>query len=316
MLVTSGTASPIGGVFRFVRLTPNTQINSKGETLFYSSVYDVPNIGIADGLFLITRDGIKKIVVSGDVLPDNREAYIPVGSLNDKGEVAFTSKKTNPFGEDDSGIYLYSEGQIKKILFAGDPTPVGGKFEPLSKVFEDIPEARINNNSAIAFKAAVKKGRTPLAIFLASPKALLKVVAVGDQVDEGKIADIGSFALNDLGQVAFFAFDKDHKTLGVYKATPVTPNIQSVKLKQKKGKLELRVNGSGFITNDTVIEINGVALDVMIYPEDAREEGGTSVQAISRDGRLEELLQAGQTAQVTVFNALTNQRSSVKEFVR
>ncbi len=68
--------------------------------------------------------------------------------------------------------------------------------------------------------------------------------------------------------------------------------------------------------NDTVIEVNGIALEVLSYPEDAREEGGTSVQIISQDARLEQLLQAGQTVQITVFNALTNQHSRVKEFVR
>jgi hypothetical protein len=56
--------------------------------------------------------------------------------------------------------------------------------------------------------------------------------------------------LNDNGEVAFFAYGTKNQELplGVYKATPVTPKIQSVKLKNKKGKLELRVNGNGFIT--------------------------------------------------------------------
>jgi hypothetical protein len=46
------------------------------------------------------------------------------------------------------------------------------------------------------------------------------------------------------------------------------------------------------------------------------QSGFSSVQVINRNGRLEQLLQAGQTVHITVFNGLTNQRSSVKEFVR
>src|SRR5262249_10187262 len=159
------------------------------------------------------------------------------------------------------------------VMLQGEPTPVGGKFASFRKANEFYPLPTLNNNSAVAFKAAVSKGNTPLAIFLASPKAIVKVVAVGDKVSDEEIADIGTYALNDVGQIAFFALDKQGRTLGVFKATPVTPEITSLKLKRKKGTLELRVTGSGFITNDSIIEINGVALDQMSYPEAFREDG-------------------------------------------
>lgn len=80
--------------------------------------------------------------------------------------------------------------------------------------------------------------------------------------------------------------------------------------------MELRVTGSGFITNDTTIEINGVALDAMSYPEESREDGGTTRQINSRDARLEQLLTPGQSAQIKVFNSLTNRRSEAREFTR
>ena len=42
------------------------------------------------------------------------------------------------------------------------------------------------------------------------------------------------------------------------------------------------------ITNDTVIEINGVPLDAIDYPSDFREDGGFTTRLVSRDSRLEQ----------------------------
>lgn len=298
-------------------------INNNSEVLFQGKI--IPNSLEREryGWFLKNDAGIKKIFIDEDPLVDGlviEPRTQGTSDLNDKGEVAFSVLTV---GKADSGIFMRSGDKTSKIMVQGDPTPIGGKFATLydDELIEDnlLLRPRINANSAVAFKAKIQGGSSKKAIFLASPKAMVKVVAVGDTVPTGEvIREIDTFALNDNGEVAFFAYGTKNQELplGVYKATPVTPKIQSIKLKNKKGKLELRVNGSGFITNDTVIEINGVTLDALIYPEEAREEGGTNVQVISRDSRLEQFLPAGQAAQITVFNALTNQRSSIKEFVR
>lgn len=75
-------------------------------------------------------------------------------------------------------------------------------------------------------------------------------------------------------------------------------------------------NGKPMITNDTVIEINGVPLGAIDYPSDFREDGGFTTRVISRDARLEQLIAAGQTVQVTVFNSLTNLRSAPMSLTR
>jgi hypothetical protein len=314
-IVASGNPSPVGGVLSFVRLTSSPQINANGDVLFYSSVLDSSNF-VNDGLFLVTGDGIKKIVAGGDTLPTDRKVEYPAGSLNDKGEVAFSSNTNNIYTEGDGGIYLYSSGQIQKVMLVGEPTPIRGKFAPFSKANEFYPAPRLNNNSAIAFKAAVKNGNSPVGIFLASPRAIIKVVGVGDLINGEKIARIDTFALNDLGQIAFFALDKNNKTLGVFKAAPVAPLIESLKLKHRRAALELRVTGNAMITNDTVIEINGVPLGAIGYPSDSRQDGGTTTRVISRDAHLEQLIAAGQTVQVTVFNSLTNLRSAPMSLTR
>jgi len=205
----------------------------------------------------------------------------------------------------------------------GDPTPIGGTFSTLEdpELFEKaiFIRPRLNDNGAVAFIAKVKNGSSPLGVFMASPRAMLKVVAIGDEIDTGEtIREIDTFALNDLGQVAFFAYGKKgkQKPLGVFVASPVTPQIKSIKVKRKKGALELRVNGKGMITSDSVIEINGLPLVALDYPADFREDGGTITRVISRDPRLPQLLGEGQAVQVTVFNSLTNKRSAAAALIR
>lgn len=104
--------------------------------------------------------------------------------------------------------------------------------------------------------------------------------------------------------------------LGLFIATPVAPEIRSIKLKRKSGALELRINGKAMITNDTVIEINGVPLNAIEFPSESRENGGFTTRVVSRDPRLDQLLQPAQAVRVTVFNSLTNLRSTAMMLTR
>jgi hypothetical protein len=218
-------------------------------------------------------------------------------------------------------LFVYSEGRLTRIAGEGNATPIGGTFSTLED--PDLIERllfvrpRVNNHGAVAFKAKVDGART--ALFPASPGAMVKVVATGDQLDGGAtVRLIDTFALNDRGQVSFFAYGRADKTrpLGVFVATPRAPQIAKVKLKRPQGALELRVNGAAMIANDSVIEIDGVPLGALDYPAGFRQDGGTTAQVTSRDARLEQLLPAGRTARVTVYNPLTNQRSAPRPFVR
>jgi hypothetical protein len=311
--------SPIGGTFALNFIPAQAvQMNDRGDVLFQSGVILDPFVNEKLGLFLATATGMKRIEVDGDAMPGGQVVKLNTfgfGDLNDKGDVVFAVGLTG--GQSDSGIFLDSENQINKIMAEGDPTPVGGKFSTLSDSSFLLP--RINDAGAVAFRVNITGGTTRSAIFLASPRAILKVVAVGDRLPTGeKIRAIDTFALNDLGQVAFFAYGTKGKTkpLGVYAASPLAPTISKIKLKRKSSGLELRVNGNGMITNDTVIEINGVALQDLSYPLDFQENGGTTTRVVSRDRRLEQLMEPGQTVQVTVFNSLTNLRSVAVAFVK
>jgi hypothetical protein len=315
-VVVSEDPSPIGGTFALNFVPAQAvQMNQDGDVLFRAGVILGPFGPEKLGLFLATGEGIKKIEVDEDRLPSGgvvTKNTFGLGDLNNKGDVAFAVGITG--GQSDSGIFLYSENRTSKIMAEGEPTPIGGKFSTLVDPSFILP--RINNNGTVAFIDKVKGGSGPSAIFLASPNAIVKVAAVGDRLPTGgKIHEITTFALNDLGQVAFYA-DVKKGPKGVFLATPLAPTISKIKLKHKSSGFELRVNGNGMITNDTVIEINGVALQDLSYPLDFQENGGTTTRVVSRDARLEQLIPEGQAIQVTVYNSLTNLRGAPKVFTR
>ena len=311
--------SPIGGTFALNFVPAQAvQMNDRGDVLFRAGVILDPFVNEKLGLFLKLQDTVKVIEVDGDVMPAGgivTPNTFGLGDLNSRGDVVFAVGLTG--GQTDSGIFLSSADRISKIMLQGEPTPIGGNFFTLSDSSFTLP--RVNANGTVAFKIPIVGGNASSAIFLASPRAMVKVVAVGDQIPTGEtIRVIDTFALNDLGQVAFFAYGKKDKTkpLGVYAATPQAPAINSIKLKRKSGLLELRVNGRAMITNDTTIEINGVPLGAIDYPSDFRQDGGFTKRVDSRDPRLEQLIPEGQTVQVTVFNSLTNLRSEALALTR
>jgi len=289
-------------------------INDGGDVLFTAGQFD-PDATVPEpfGLFLATANGINKIELSRDTMPNGSKAAdnsIGRGSLNNKEDVVFSLRLS---GKPKSGMFLYSGGQLSTIILDRGPTPIGGTFDRRSEI--DDPTNKINDNGTVAFMTNVTGGSSPQAIFIASSRAIVKVVGIGDRLPTGeKIRSINSFSLNNLGQVAFFANGSSSilnpKPLGVYLATPVAPVISSIKLKHKPAGLQMIVNGNAMIPGDTVIEINGVPVGAIDYPADFKQDGGFTTQVISRDPQLEQLMSEGQTVQVTVFNSLTNLRSA------
>lgn len=316
-VVKSGDPSPLGGQISlaFGPAEP-VQINDDDDVLFGAGQFD-PDSNDPErfGLYLATSNGMEKIELGRDTMPNSSKAAdnsLGGGHLNNKGDVLFGVRLA---GKPKVGYFLYSGAQKSTIIVDRQTTPIGGTYN-LTQEVEDPYGARINDNGTVAFMANVTDGSSSEAIFLASPKAVLKVVGIGDRLPTGeKIRSINSFALNNLGQVAFFANGSANAfytmPLGVFLATPVAPTITAIKLKHKKsGLLMLCVDGNGLITNDTVIEVNGLPLGELSYPTEFQENGGTTTRVMSRDSQIEQMMQSGQPLQVTVFNSLTNLRSA------
>jgi hypothetical protein len=314
-VVVSTDPSPIGGSFNLGFVPAQTVVmNNAGEVLFQAGVDLDPATKEKRGLFLNTIMGIRKIELDGDALLGIGTVKLSTtgfGDLNNDGDVVFAVGIT---GSVDNGIFVWSADTTQKIMLEGEPTPLGGKFASVGGPSFTVP--RINSSGTVAFKNRIKKGKASDAIFLATPRTMAKVAAVGDKLPTGgEIAKITTYALNDHGQIAFFARVKDGPD-GVFISSPVPPEIESVKLKHRKGTLELRVNGSAMITNDTTIEINGTPLGDLSYPEGFREHGGITTRVVSRDPRLDQLIQQGESVEITVFNSSTNLRSTATLFSR
>jgi hypothetical protein len=317
VVASDGDRAPVLGTFNFFIFPSFSAINNdSGEILFEGKIFpDQPGPELF-GLFLSTPDGIRKIVASGDALAGGYTVLpgsSPAGMLNNNDHVAFCTILDNP-SVSDSGIFLYSSGAFQKVVAQGDPSPIGGKFatflDPSLDEMVDggIHRPQLNSRDQVVFKAkAGTKGKTP-ALFMASPTAILKIVAVGDVLPNGEtIGEINTYSLNEIGQVAFVAYRRPGEIgpLGLWVASPVGPSIRTARLKLRNGSPALIVNGSGFITNDSVIEINGAALGNTDYPTDFQENGGTTTRIVSSDPAILDLVSPGSTVRVTVRNQLT-----------
>ena len=310
--VSDGQVIPLGQIALGAYAVWPVFINDKNEILFNADLITSPVQKPRSGLFLATPDGIKKVVLDGDPLPVSkikRETSM-IGNLNNKGEVVFLASLRNR--QIDRGIFVLSESKFSKVMVLGDDSPLGGTF---SGIPPQEPEGRpsINDNGVVAFSAFVKGGTSDLGIFLSLGNAIVKVVALGDRLPTGEaIYRITSYALNNHGQVAFSAFlvdDNGTKSSGVFLCNPIKPSISSIKLKRRSQGLELQVNGSGLIINDTIIEINGMPLERMIYPKEFHEDGGLTTRVVSKDVRIEGLIPIGEPVEVRVLNRITGRRS-------
>jgi hypothetical protein len=110
------------------------------------------------------------------------------------------------------GIFVATkEGQLRKIVAIGDPTPVGGTFATLT-------QPGFNNAGEVAFAATITEGSATQGLFLASHGQIFTLVAEGDPTPVG-----GTFALavgmspapvlNDRGEVAFSASIRAEQTI-------------------------------------------------------------------------------------------------------
>ncbi len=115
-------------------------------------------------------------------------------------------------------------------------TPDGGGGYNLSTIadttgayasfaFDAISGLSINATNQVAFRASLD-GSSTVGIFTGPDPVADKVIATGDKLDGKTIAGVslGRFALNDLGEVAFFVTFTD-STGGVYRATPFAPAV-------------------------------------------------------------------------------------------
>ena len=210
-----GDASPIGGHFGgfFFGTVFTPDINDAGDVLF---LCDVNGGDSRRALFLYQAASgqIVKVAAVGDPSPiGGTFGAVGPGSINNEGKVVFLA---SPVGDTiNSNLFMWDNGVVTKVAALGDPAPGGGTFSGLgteSFGFQDGtsipvgPVPDINDSDQIAFRAIVTGGITGRGIVVRTNQVDEWYVKVPDPTPiGGTYLDMQAAAINNAGQIAFFA---------------------------------------------------------------------------------------------------------------
>ena len=220
-----GDASPIGGHFGgfFFGTVFTPDINDAGDVLFFC---DVNGGDSRRALFLYQAASgqIVKVAAVGDPSPiGGTFGAVGPGSINNEGKVVFLASQVGD--TINSNLFMWDNGVVTKVAALGDPAPGGGTFSGLgveSFGFQDGtsvpvgPVPDINDSDQIAFRAIVTGGITGRGIVVRTNQVDEWYVKVPDPTPiGGTYLDMQAAAINNAGQIAFFAD---------YHPTPQTTN--------------------------------------------------------------------------------------------
>ena len=180
----------------------------------------------SDTIFLGSSGTLKQVATTGDPSPTGSEflGVLPQQVfLNSKDQVLFAASIGAPTlqSRDQDGLFLSSRDIITKIIVLGDASPLGGTFSQLRGGIGggmEIPFSfSLNDHGHVAFVGLVEGGTAPEGVFVASYGVIRKVMAVGYPFPTlGYFKAFAFPALNDVGDVAFFASGEDLAQGGIF----------------------------------------------------------------------------------------------------
>jgi hypothetical protein len=187
-----GDPAPGGGAYLDF---DSPSINNAGQVVFAADV----SLSGRSGIFLYSDGKIAAVVQEDDPAPGGgRFDFVDLASLNDDGRVAFFGEVTGGGGQ--SGIFLWSGGDLSVIARHRDPAPGGGTF--VLSTAQSIFAPSLNAAGQVAFAAGLSTGST--GVFLFADGNLSQIARPGDLAPGGgtfTFAD--SASLNNSGQVTF-----------------------------------------------------------------------------------------------------------------
>ena len=210
-----GDVSPIGGHFGgfFFGTVFTPDINDAGDVVFFC---DVNGGDSRRALFLYQAASgqIVKVAAIGDPSPiGGTFGAVGPGSINNNGKVVFLASQVGDTVN--SNLFMWDNGVVTKVAALGDPAPGGGTFSGLgteSFGFQDGtfiptgPVPDINDSDQIAFRAIVTGGITGRGIVVRTNQVDEWYVKVPDPTPiGGTYLDMQAAAINNAGQIAFFA---------------------------------------------------------------------------------------------------------------
>ncbi|HET9181114.1 MAG TPA: choice-of-anchor tandem repeat NxxGxxAF-containing protein [Candidatus Angelobacter sp.] len=186
-LVGLGDPAPGGDIFSSFS---SPTINQSGEVVFSASLASGNS-----GIYLLSGGNVSKVIASGDTFPDGAIFFGTFGnpSLNDAGDIAFAG--SSDFVSD-SGVFLFSNGNLSVVVPAFTPLPSGLDLFPVS--------ASVGNGGQIVFTAQRLDQGGSTGVFVVSQGNLTEVMTPGTASPDGDtFTSAFAASINSSGQVAF-----------------------------------------------------------------------------------------------------------------
>ena len=199
-IIRAGDPAPGGGTIYGVF---GQVINNRGDVAFAGGL--APTVPFNElGIYLQSHGQLTPIATPGDDMPGG--GTFVSGSefggqiwINNRGDVAFNAKLVGEDGNPETGLYVWSKGQIHLVAKTGTEVPGAGTIaqlvtsgavlpEPDEEFFTPDSGANMNDHGQLAFGATLTNGAEVLLVATPSGKAKAAVAAgalVGDVNGDG-----------------------------------------------------------------------------------------------------------------------------------
>jgi len=194
LLLSAATPLPGGGTLG----NPiNLALNNLDQLAFMAQPFPGPA-----GVFTAINGIVTPLATDGAAAPGGGNFLLFFGLshpvINDHGDIAFSSLLTGVSGGffGSSGVFLYEDGTLSRIVGPGDPSPDGGVF-----LFADSPS--INSSGDIAFFA--ETSAFGFGAFVYSHGLFTQVAVAGDFINNVGLGFVDQPVINNNGHIAFTA---------------------------------------------------------------------------------------------------------------
>lgn len=190
----------------------SNNINDHGDVAFSARVPFLNDSPFDGGIYLTDSNGTTQQVAGAGQAAPGGDGRFGSGfggatdiALNNRGQVAFPYRLAGNSGGEESnkGIFLYSgPDNTETIARKGQTTPDG-----LRTITEFDRDVRINEQGHVGFSAFFDGSRSQTGLFINDGTQTRYLLGVGDTSPDGNgiVAYTGLPAMNDRGEVAFFA---------------------------------------------------------------------------------------------------------------
>lgn len=172
-------------------------LNDRGDVAFLAGVRRGRET--LETIYVRSGAGLRKVAASGDAAPGGG-TFVAFGppALDNRGRLAFAAIVERGVA---GGLFVATADGIRKVVGAGDDTPLGGIFLKFSE------RVMLNDAGVVAFHAVLKNAPVRGAILVAADDRLRVVAAIGEAAPGGgRFSHFGLWpALGSAEAVAFVA---------------------------------------------------------------------------------------------------------------